>query len=58
MHSPPFHRHQPELATQNLNAVKTIFNKYLQTAFNGTQTPKDAMNAAQSESDKALADYR
>jgi len=49
---------QPELATQNLNAVKTIFNKYLQNAFNGTQTPKDAMNAAQSESDKALADYR
>jgi sn-glycerol 3-phosphate transport system substrate-binding protein len=49
---------QPELATQNLNGVKTIFNKYLQTAFNGGQTPKDAMAAAQNESDKALADYR
>jgi sn-glycerol 3-phosphate transport system substrate-binding protein len=49
---------QPEVATQNLNAVKTIFNKYLQSAFNGTQSPRDAMNAAQSESDKALADYR
>ncbi|MGA2973743.1 MAG: ABC transporter substrate-binding protein [Spirochaetia bacterium] len=49
---------QPELATQNLNAVKTIFNKYLQSAFNGTQSPKDAMGAAQAESDKTLADYR
>jgi sn-glycerol 3-phosphate transport system substrate-binding protein len=49
---------QPELATQNLNGVKTIFNNYLQAAFNGTQTPADAMNAAQSASNKALADYR
>ncbi len=49
---------QPELATQNLNGVKTIFNKYLQAAFNGTQSPKDAMDAAESESNKALADYR
>ncbi len=49
---------QPEIATQDLNAVKTIFNKYLQSAFNGTQSPKDAMDAAQSEADKALADYR
>jgi sn-glycerol 3-phosphate transport system substrate-binding protein len=49
---------QPELSTQNLNAVKTIFNKYLQTAFNGGKSPRDAMDAAQGESDKALADYR
>ena len=39
---------QPELATQNLNAVKTVFNKYLQTAFNGSQSPKDAMDAGAS----------
>jgi sn-glycerol 3-phosphate transport system substrate-binding protein len=49
---------QPEIATQDLNAVKTIFNKYLQSAFNGSQSPKDAMDAAQAEADKALADYR
>ena len=48
----------PELATQDLNAVKTAFNKYLQAAFNGTMSPTDAMNAAQAEADKALADYR
>jgi sn-glycerol 3-phosphate transport system substrate-binding protein len=49
---------QPELATQNLNGVKTIFNNYLQMAFNGGKSPKDAMDAAESESNKALADYR
>jgi sn-glycerol 3-phosphate transport system substrate-binding protein len=49
---------QPELATQNLNGVKTIFNKYLQMAFNGGKSAKDAMDAAQSESNTALADYR
>ena len=49
---------QPEISTQDLNAVKTIFNKYLQSAFNGSQSPKDAMDAAQAEADKALADYR
>ena len=49
---------QPELATQNLNGVKTIFNKYLQAAFNGTQSAKDAMDAAQAESNKVLADYK
>ena len=48
----------PELATQNLSAVKTVFNKYLQSAFNGSMSPQDAMNAAQKESDQALADYR
>ena len=49
---------QPELATQDLNAVKTIFNKYLQSAFNGAMSAQDAMNAAQKEADAALADYR
>ncbi|HUX41235.1 MAG TPA: ABC transporter substrate-binding protein [Rectinemataceae bacterium] len=48
----------PELATQDLNGVKTIFNKYLQAAFNGTMSAKDAMDAAQREADKALDDYR
>ncbi|HUW40491.1 MAG TPA: ABC transporter substrate-binding protein [Rectinemataceae bacterium] len=48
----------PELATQDLDAVKTIFNNYLQAAFNGSMTPQAAMDAAQKESDKALADYR
>jgi sn-glycerol 3-phosphate transport system substrate-binding protein len=49
---------QPELATQNLNGVKTIFNSYLQMAFNGGKSAKDAMDAAQAEADKALADYK
>ena len=48
----------PELATQDLNAVKTAFNNYLQSAFNGSMSPKDAMDAAQSAADKALQDYR
>jgi len=49
---------QSELSTQNLNAVKTVFNKYLQSAFNGSMTPKEAMDAAQKEANLALADYR
>ena len=49
---------QPEIATQDLNGVKTIFNKYLQAAFNRTESPAEAMNAAQAEADRALADYR
>jgi len=49
---------QPELATQNLNAVKTVFNKYLQSAFNASMSATEAMNAAQKESDQALADYK
>jgi sn-glycerol 3-phosphate transport system substrate-binding protein len=50
---------QAELATQNVAAVRTsIFNKYLQSAFNGTLSAKDAMDAAQKEAVKALADYK
>lgn len=49
---------QAELATQNLNGVKTIFNKHLQAAFNGTETPRAAMDAAQKEAEKALADFQ
>lgn len=49
---------QAELATQNLNATKSAFNKGLQTAFNGTMSVKEALDAAQKEADKALADYR
>jgi len=48
----------PELATQNLGGVKTIFNKYLQSAFNGSQSPKEAMDAAQKEAEKSLADFK
>jgi len=48
----------PELATQNLGAVKSIFNKYLQAAFNGTQSPQAAMDAAQREATKALSDFQ
>jgi len=47
----------PELATQNLGGVKTIFNKYLQAAFNGA-SPQDSMDAAQKEAVKALADFK
>jgi sn-glycerol 3-phosphate transport system substrate-binding protein len=50
---------QPELATQNVNAIRTtIFNKYLQSAFNGTMTAQAAMDAAQKDAEKALADYK
>lgn len=50
---------QPELATQNVNAIRSaIFNKYLQAAFNGTQSPKDAMDAAQKDAEKSLADFK
>ncbi|HTH12778.1 MAG TPA: extracellular solute-binding protein, partial [Spirochaetia bacterium] len=50
---------QPELATQNVNVIRsTIFNKYLQSAFNGTMTAQAAMDAAQKDADKALADYK
>ena len=48
----------PELATQNLGGVKTIFNKYLQSAFNGSQSPREAMDAAQKEAEKSLADFK
>jgi sn-glycerol 3-phosphate transport system substrate-binding protein len=48
----------PELATQNVAGVRTLFNKYLQAAFNATQPPADAMAAAQRDAVKALADFR
>ncbi len=48
----------PELATQNVNGVRSLFNKYLQSAFNGAQSPKDALDAAQRDADKALADFK
>lgn len=49
---------QAELSTQNLGATKAAFNSSLEAAINGTQSPKDALDAAQAAATKALADYR
>jgi len=46
-----------ELATQNLGEVRTIFHDYIQRAINGELSPEDAMTAAQSEAEQALADF-
>ncbi len=46
-----------ELSTQNLGQVRNIFHDYLQKAYNGEMSPADAMAAAQSEAEKALADF-
>jgi sn-glycerol 3-phosphate transport system substrate-binding protein len=46
-----------ELAIQNLGQVRTIFHDYIQRAFNGEMNAADAMNAAQSEAETALADF-
>lgn len=46
-----------ELATQNLGQVRGIFHDYIQRAFNGEMSPADAMAAAQTEAEAALADY-
>ncbi|MDC7223378.1 MAG: ABC transporter substrate-binding protein [Spirochaetales bacterium] len=47
-----------ELSTQNLGEVRSIFHKYLQAAYNGEMTAQAAMDTAQAEADKALADFR
>ena len=47
-----------EFALQNLGEVRNIFHKYLQSAFNGEMSPAEAMKSAQTEADKALADFR
>jgi sn-glycerol 3-phosphate transport system substrate-binding protein len=47
-----------ELSVQNLGQVRSIFHKYLQAAYNGEMTPEAAMQAAQEEADKALADFK
>jgi sn-glycerol 3-phosphate transport system substrate-binding protein len=46
-----------ELATQNLNEVRTIFHDYIQRAFNGEMGAEEAMQAAQQEAEAALADF-
>jgi sn-glycerol 3-phosphate transport system substrate-binding protein len=46
-----------ELATQNLGQVRGIFHDYLQRAINGEMGAADAMAAAQTEADAALADF-
>jgi sn-glycerol 3-phosphate transport system substrate-binding protein len=49
---------QAELSTQNLNATKSAFNSSLESAINGTQSPKVALDTAQVAANKALADYK
>jgi sn-glycerol 3-phosphate transport system substrate-binding protein len=46
-----------ELSTQNLGQVRNIFHDYLQRAYNGEMDAADAMAAAQSEAEAALADF-
>jgi sn-glycerol 3-phosphate transport system substrate-binding protein len=46
-----------ELATQNLGQVRGIFHDYIQRAINGEMSAADAMAAAQTEAEAALADY-
>jgi sn-glycerol 3-phosphate transport system substrate-binding protein len=46
-----------ELSIQNLGQVRNIFHDYLQRAYNGEMTAAEAMAAAQSEAEAAMADY-
>jgi sn-glycerol 3-phosphate transport system substrate-binding protein len=46
-----------ELATQNLNQVRSIFHDYIQRAINGEMGAEEAMQAAQAEAEAALADF-
>ena len=46
-----------ELSTQNLGQVRNIFHDYLQRAYNGEMSAAEAMAAAQSEAEAALADF-
>jgi sn-glycerol 3-phosphate transport system substrate-binding protein len=46
-----------ELATQNLNEVRSIFHDYLQRAINGEMSAEEAMQMAQQEAEAALADF-
>jgi len=46
-----------ELSIQNLGQVRGIFHDYLQRAYNGDMTAAEAMAAAQSEAEAAMADY-
>ncbi len=46
-----------ELATQNLNEVRSIFHDYIQRAINGEMSAEEAMQAAQAEAEAALVDF-
>ena len=46
-----------ELSIQNLGQVRNIFHDYLQRAYSGDMTAAEAMAAAQSEAEAAMADY-
>ncbi len=46
-----------ELSIQNLGQVRNIFHDYLQRAYNGDMTAAEAMAAAQTEAEAAMADY-
>lgn len=47
-----------ELAVQNFGEVRNIFHKYIQAAYNGEMTADEAMKKAQTEAEKALADFK
>jgi len=46
-----------ELSIQNLGQVRGIFHDYLQRAYSGDMIAAEAMAAAQSEAEAAMADY-
>lgn len=46
-----------EFSTQNLGQVRNIFHDYLQRAYNGEMSVEEAMAAAQTEAEAALADF-
>jgi len=48
---------EAELSIQNMGEVRTIFHDYLQQAFNGEMSPEDAMAAAQTAAEEALAPF-
>jgi len=47
-----------EFSVQNLGEVRNIFHDYLQKAYNGEMTPEEAMAAAQTDAEAALADFK
>ena len=47
-----------ELSIQNLGEVRNIFHNYIQAAFNGEMSAREAMQTAQVKAEKALEDFK
>ena len=48
----------PEFSCHDLAQVRSIFHKYLQAAYNGQMSPKEAMDKAQKEAQAILKDFQ